>query len=300
MIRAYLCWSDREPEFQELLPGSHLLISPALLAKRWTVRSWRTLPESLMVDSGAFTQSKRKGIVDVRTCLEAQLRILKGWPPEREAILVHYDKPLHPNLPFDEYQDRVSQNLDAAGEYIGAFPKGGGLIPMAVLHALDEETLASSHLELRSMGYRRFALGSLVALIYRSRLRLQGLLRTCRDMGLTGLHILGISSPSLLKPEIGPWIGSFDTSAPVRQAIGGTVFYSDPFERFVIRPTGPQKLSKRSYGCRSELDFPRPCACPVCSVDARALLGPCEADARQKRKVHNAFHLLREVRSWSI
>ncbi len=299
MTRVYLCWTDREPEFQQLLPHAHLLISPALLTKRWNVQSWNVLPLSVMVDSGAFTQTKTKGVVSVSTCLGAQLRILEGWPPEREAILIHYDKPLHPNLPFDQYQARVSQNLEAAKLYIDQFPKAPHLIPMAVLHALDGETLAASYLELRGMGYRRFAIGSLVALLYHSRSHLQSLLKICQELGLHGLHILGISSPSLLKDQLGPWIGSFDTSAPVRQAIGGTVFYSNPFERFVLRPTGPQKLGNRSFGNRASLDSPRLCACPVCSVDSQALLNPNAIDARQNRKIHNAFHLLQEVSSWA-
>lgn len=299
MTRVYFCWTDREPEFQQLLPGSHLLISPALLTKRWNVQSWNALPDSVMVDSGSFTQTKTKGVVSVSTCLGAQLRILEGWPPEREAILVHYDKPLHPSLPFDQYQSRVSENLEAAREYIGLFPRAPHLVPMAVLHALDGETLAASYLELQSMGYRRFAIGSLVALIYRSRPHLQSILRCCQEVGLEGLHLLGISSPSLLKGQLGPWIGSFDTSAPVRQAIGGTVFYSNPFERFVLRPTGPQKLGNRSYGTRSVLDSPRRCACPACAADPLALLSPKENDARRNRKIHNAFHLLEEVKSWN-
>src|ERR1041384_6929629 len=179
MTRVYLCWTDREPEFQRFLPASHLLVSPALLTRRWNVQSWKAVPDTVMVDSGSFTQTKTKGVVSVSTCLDAQLRILEGWPPGREAILIHYDKPLHPSLPFDQYQARVSQNLEAAKEYIGRFPRANHLVPMAVLHALDGETLAASYLELQSLGYRRFAIGSLVALLYRSRAHLQSLLKVC-------------------------------------------------------------------------------------------------------------------------
>ena len=299
MTRVFLCWSVREPEFQQVLADCHLLISPALLTKVWNVQSWQKLPESLMVDSGAFTQSKPKGIFDVKSCLSSQLRILEGWSEDKEAVLIHYDKPLSPSLPFDLYQARVGENLEAAREYIGLFPRQKNLTPMAVIHALDGETLAASLLELKSMGYIRFAIGSLVALIYRDRSRLQELMNTCRQMGLEGIHVLGIASPSLLKSQAGSWIGSFDSSAPVRQAIGGTIFYSNPFERFVLRPTGPQKLGSRSYATRAALDSPRPCACPVCSADSQALLSRNEIDVRQKRKVHNAYHLLKEVDSWA-
>jgi len=299
MTRVYLCWSSREPEFQQFLPGSHLLVSPALVTKRWNVRSWHVLPDSVMVDSGTFTQAKAKGIVNVQTCLEAQTRILEGWPSERDAILIHYDRPLHPGLAFDHYQSRVSENLEKAREYIDRFPRSPNLNPMAVIHALDGETLAASYLELQSFGYRRFAIGSLVALLYRSRAHLQSLLTICQEIGLQNLHLLGISSPSLLKGQLGSWIGSFDTSAPVRQAIGGTIFYSNPFERFVLRPTGVQKLTNRNFGSRAPLETPRACACPVCAADPNALLSPNEIDARQKRKIHNAFHLLEEVKSWN-
>jgi len=298
MTRAYLCWSLREPEFQQVLADCHLLISPALLTKVWNVQSWRKLPESLMVDSGAFTQSKQKGIFDVKTCLSAQVRIIEGWPEEKEAIFIHYDKPLNPSLPFDLYQARVRENLEAAREYIDLFPRQKNLTPMAVIHALDGETLAASFLELESMGYRRFAIGSLVALLYRDRSRLLEILNACRQIGLEGVHVLGIASPSLLKRQIGSWMGSFDSSAPVRQAIGGTIFYSDPFERFVLRPTGPQKLAGRTFGNRSSLGSPRPCECPVCAVNPHALLAENEITARQSRKIHNAYHLIREVRSW--
>jgi len=298
MTRVYLCWSLREPEFQQVLPDCNLLVSPALVTKVWNVQSWRKLPESLMIDSGAFTQTKKKGIFDVRTCLSAQVRITEGWPGEKEAILIHYDKPLSPSLPFDLYQSRVGDNLDAAREYIDLFPRQKNLTPMAVIHALDGETLASSFLELKSMGYRRFAIGSLVALLYRDRARLLEILNVCQQIGLAGIHVLGIASPSLLRGQIGSWLGSFDSSAPVRQAIGGTIFYSEPFERFVLRPTGPQKLTNRTFGNRSSLNRPRSCGCPVCAEDPEALLSQNEIEVRQSRKIHNAYHLIREVRSW--
>jgi tRNA-guanine family transglycosylase len=257
------------------------------------------MPESVMVDSGTFTQEK-KGIIDVKSCLSAQLRMLEGWPQDKEAVLVHYDKPLCPDLPFDEYQSRVDQNIEAAREYIDLFPSRPNLSPLAVIHALDGETLASSYLELYSLGYRRFAIGSLVALIYRARSRLKEVLAMCRDLPLPDLHVLGISSPALIGGKLGAWIGSFDTSAPVRQAIGGTVFYSQPFERFVIRPTGLQKHGKRAYGHRGVLDDPRPCDCPACAHDPQVLAGSNESAVRQFRKVHNVFHLLREVKSWGV
>lgn len=298
MTRAVLCWSNREPEFQALFPGVRLLVSPSLLTKQWTVGAWRTLPESLMVDSGAFTQTKRKGVLDFRTCLHAQLRILEGWPPDRKAFLIHYDSPLSPNLPFDEYQARVKQNLESADAYISLFPRQNNLVPVAVIHALDGETLAASYLALRSMGYQRFALGSLVALIYRSRNQLHSLLEICAELDLKDLHVLGIASPSLLKGVVGPWIGSFDSSAPVRQAIGGTIFYSRPFERFVLRPTGRQALGNQNFGYRESLQFPRYCVCPVCGSDPLGLLCDDEIEARQRRKIHNAYHLLEEVKSW--
>ena len=298
MTRAYLCWSQREPEFQQVLPNCNLLVSPALLTKVWNIQSWRMLPENLMVDSGAFTQSKKKGIIDVKTCLSAQLRITAGWPEDKEAIFIHYDKPLSPSLPFDLYQARVGDNLEAAREYIDLFPRKKNLTPMAVIHALDSETLAASFLELKSMGYRRFAIGSLVALLYRDRSRLLEIFNACREIGLEGVHVLGIASPLLLKGQIGAWLGSFDSSAPVRQAIGGTIFYSDPFERFVLRPTGPQKLAGRTFGNRLSLDSPRLCKCPVCATDPHALLSQDEIAARQNRKIHNAYHLLREARLW--
>jgi len=300
MTQVYLCWSLREPEFQQVLADCNLLVSPALVTKVWNVQSWKRLPERLMVDSGAFTQSKSKSIFDVKSCLSSQLRILEGWSQDKEAILVHYDKPLSPSLPFDLYQARVGDNLEAAREYIGLFPQQKNLIPMAVIHALDGETLASSYLELKNMGYRRFAIGSLVALIYQDRSRLLEIFNACRQIGLAGAHLLGIASPLLLKSQQGSWLGSFDSSAPVRQAIGGTVFYSNPFERFVLRPTGPQKLSGRVFGIRSELESPRPCQCPVCAADPQALLARDQIAVRQSRKIHNAYHLIREVRSWDV
>lgn len=300
MTQVYLCWSLREPEFQQVFPNCSLLVSPSLLTKVWNVQSWRRFPQSLIVDSGAFTQGEKKGIFDVKTCLSAQLRIITGWPEEQEAVLIHYDKPLSPNLPFDTYQARVYENLEAAKEYIDMFPRQKNLTPMAVIHALDGETLAASILELKSMGYRRFAIGSLVALLYRDRSRLIEIFNACREIGLEGLHVLGIASPLLLKSQKGAWMGSFDSSAPVRQAIGGTIFYSDPFGRFVLRPTGVQKLNRRNFGSRLSLDLPRPCNCPVCTVDPCALLIPNETAVRQNRKIHNVYHLIKEVRSWDV
>jgi len=300
MTRVYFCWTNREPEFQHFLPGARLLVSPSLLTRAWNVQAWNVMPQCVMVDSGTFTQTKRKGVLDVRTCLQAQLRILEGWPTDRSAFLIHFDTPLPPSLPFDEYQARVKLNLEFAAAYITQFPRLANLVPVAVIHALDGETLAASYLELRDMGYRHFALGSLVALLYRSRNRLRSLLEICRELGLEDLHVLGIASPSVLKGLLGPWIGSFDSSAPVRQAICGTIFYSRPFERFVLRPTGRQALGNRSFGNREPLHTPRPCACPVCADDPIGLLCSDESEARQRRKIHNAFHLLEEVASWTI
>lgn len=298
MIQVFISWTDREPEFQKYLEVTNILLSPSLLTKNWNVTNWSMMPQSVMVDSGTFTQFKNNGVVDVQSCIQAQLRILEGWPNEKSAFFIHYDYPLSLNLPFDQYQERVAQNLESAQEYITSFPHAKNRIPVAVIHALDAETLAESWLALQDMGYRRFAMGSLVALLFRSRDRLQLLFETCQELGLVNLHLLGISSPSLLREKVGTWIGSLDTSAPTRQAIAGTINYSNPFERFVLAPTQRHRMVNSGFGKRKTLSTPRPCLCPVCSLDPQSLLCIDESKARQRRKIHNAFHLLEEVKSW--
>ncbi|MDB4777625.1 hypothetical protein OAH08_04635 [Verrucomicrobia bacterium] len=300
MNKVFISWTDREPEFQNYLSGVNILLSPSLVAKNWNVTTWSTMPESIMVDSGTFTQSKKKGVLDVQSCIKAQLRILEGWPDEKLSFFIHYDYPLNINLPFDKYQEKVELNLKSAKEYIGDFPHAENRIPVAVIHALDAETLTESWLALKEMGYKRFALGSLVTLLFRSRDRLQLLLRTSQELGIIDLHLLGISSSNLLKDRVGLWLGSFDTSSPTRQAIAGTIVYSDPFESFILQPTQRNKIVKSDFGGRKTIQMPRPCACPVCSRDSKSLLCSEEQRARQLRKIHNAYHLIEEVKSWGV
>lgn len=298
MIDVYFSWTQRDPEFQHFFPNCNILVSPSLVHKQWSVREWSTQPERVIVDSGAFTLTKRQGVYDVRTCLTAQLRMLEGWDSGKPAGLMHYDVTLNGGLPFVEYQQRVSRNLANAEEYYGMFPKRSNLRPIAVLHALDAETLVSSYLEMYDMGYRHFAIGSLVSLIYRQRSKIAEILGTCRDLGIENFHVLGISSPLILTHRPGQWISSFDTSAPIRQALSGTVLYANPLRRFVLRPNAQQKLNNKSFGSRESLDAPLPCRCPVCGNDSLALLRSDGPDARNDRKIHNAFQLLQEVQTW--
>jgi len=293
----FLCWTNRDPEFQGYLPGCGIMVSPAMVTSTWSVGRWEHMPQSLMLDSGAYSPEGANS--SVRSCLAAQMRMLEGWPSDREASLIHYDKPLRPGIPFEEYQARVSENIENAKAYIDAFPARANLAPVAVIHAMDEETLAASYLELRSMGYQRFAIGSLVSLSSGSRTKLGELLQACRDLKIENLHVLGISSPLLLKEEVRGCIASFDTSSHTRNAIAGTVLYSAPYGRFVIRPNERQKVGMRSFTFRTALPAPRPCACPICSTNVDSLSGPDERGAKRMRKIHNAYHLLREVQSWN-
>lgn len=255
------------------------------------------MPGSLMLDSGAYSPGGASS--SVRSCLEAQMRMLEGWPRDREALLIHYDKPLRPGIPFEEYQARVSENIMNAKAYIDGFPAQANLAPVAVIHALDEETLAASYLELRSMGYKRFAIGSLVSLSSGSRTKLDDLLKACRDLKIESLHVLGISSPLFLTEEVRGCISSFDTSSHIRNAIAGTVLYSAPYGRFVIRPSERQKIGMTSFTFRTALHAPRDCGCPACASSPDSLSGPDERGAKKMRKIHNAYHLLREVQSWN-
>lgn len=297
MTKLFLCWTNRDPEFQGLFPGCGIMVSPGMVTNSWSVSQWETMPGSLMLDSGAYSPGGASS--SVSTCLEAQSRMLEGWPSDREAFLIHYDKPLRPGIPFEEYQARVTENIENAKAYIDAFPAKRNLFPVAVIHALDEETLAASYLEMRGMGYRRFAIGSLVSLSSGSRTKLDDLLKACRDIKIENLHVLGISSPLFLTEEVRGSVASFDTSSHIRNAIAGTVLYSAPYGRFVIRPNERQKVGMRSFTFRTALPAPRHCACPPCSSSPDSLSGPDERTAKRMRKIHNAHHLIQEVQSWN-
>src|SRR5438045_2004466 len=45
----FLCWTNRDPEFQGYFPGCRIMVSPAMVTHSWNVRRWEALPGRLMI-----------------------------------------------------------------------------------------------------------------------------------------------------------------------------------------------------------------------------------------------------------
>ncbi len=288
-MKFYVSWTNRDPIYHQYDPLAAVLISPLGVPKAWSVKEWATLPSSLFIDSGAYSQNTT--LPTIEYILHRQSSIAKGWESPQKAFFAHPDVLLPHGGSFLEKNKRVEASLSRAAFYFDLIKKKKvRATPVAVLHGFDEETLIGSYEVLRSIGYKHFALGSLATRFNRNKKLCLYIIKLSVEYGIKPLHLFGVSWP-MQKESNTIRIDSFDSSSPAKLGFYGTVLYGLPLKRYVIAPTSMQKQHDNFFKFRSSIDEPLFCPCPVCAENPKRLMQKSGTQAKLDRALHNYFQI---------
>ena len=289
-MKFFVSWTSRDPVFQNYDPDCKVLVSPTNVPRNWTISEWRNLPDELFVDSGSFS-IKTNCFPSCKEVLDRQLLLSNNWPSSRTLYFSHPDVMLPVKVTFFELNKRINHSIERAKIYFDSLQRvRPNITPVGVLHGYDEETLLNTYLELRQMGYRHFALGSLALRRSTHRSLCLRAINICQRYEIKPLHLFGITWPINNLIET-PEIASFDSSAPVKLAIYGTVLYGPPLKRYVIRPDAQQVYRDRCFKFRDSLSEPLACNCPVCKSDPDRIITKNGKEAKFHRTIHNYFQI---------
>lgn len=294
-MQYYISWTHSDPIYHAQFPDLGVLVSPPNVNQVWTIRDWPTLPSRLLLDSGAF-QHIRSGRSPLPCdVLQRQLRMLAS--ANMSSAICHLDVPLIGTKDSDELRRRVITSLENAQWLIANAEEEGVPPSVELVGVIQGHTVAMIYnvaCALADMGYKRFALGSLAPLAASSQGEAVRRIEAALEAIGTNLHILGVSTVTLLPQLAQLGIRSADSAAPMREAWLGGIFYSRPFRRYKL--PSPHFLEwRRSYGFAEVLTSPIPCDCPVCAEDATKLLTVTGKQSVNLRAMHNCYHLAREI-----
>jgi tRNA-guanine family transglycosylase len=144
------------------------------------------------------------------------------------------------------------------------------------------------------MGYTSFALGSLAGMVASSRDELLRRVEAALEAVGPNLHVLGVSSTTVLPQLVRAGVASIDSGAPIHEAWRGGLFYSRPFRRYKLASPHFQEW-RRTYSFAEILTDPLPCDCPVCQENPEHIFQLKGKRFINLRAVHNYYHILRDL-----
>lgn len=288
----YVTWTECDPVFQNYDPECRLLLSPSLLTINWSVKKWTVKPYSLFIDSGSYSSDRD---IPVNLILKDQVRIIKGANQDGNIYFAHPDIILQTCIPYHEEIRFIKKNLARAQEYIDlVYKQQIDVCPVGIIQASSEEDFLCSFYQLKDMGYSYFGVGSISKRMIKEKNLLPKILKIIQTQNIKPVHLFGISPFFLTDTSLFRVIASFDTSAPIRLGYYGTVLYSNPFRRYVIKPNAYQKHRDKNFAFRLHLEEPFNCECPICKEDPFALLNPDKKVGKTNRIIHNYFQIKME------
>jgi len=293
-MQYYISWTHSDPIYHQYLPDLSVLVSPPNVNQSWTIRHWPLLPARLILDSGAYQYHREKRDPSPAAVLERQLQMLATTP--LSAAICHLDIPMLGTRNLAELDRRVGRSLQQARWLIesaqaGALP--GHVRPLGIIQGYTAERVYVVAQTLADLGYTAFALGSLAAMTANARPEVLRRVEAALEAVGPDLHILGVSSVTLLADLSRLGVRSADSSAPMREAWCGGVYYSRPFRRYKLASAHFTEW-RRTYAFAELLAEPLPCDCPVCREDSSRILEPRGKLFVNLRALHNCYHLLRE------
>ena len=293
-MKFFVSWTKREPLFQEYDPSCNLLVSPTNVPLDWSISKWTCLPNELFIDSGAYS-IRNNQIPSSKNVLERQLTITKHWPLNKKLYFSHPDLLIPLNCNFKDQNKIIKSSLERAKVYFELLSKSAcNAIPIGVIQGFDEESIVNSYYELKGIGFKYFALGSIGIRLSRHKALCLEAIDIIKNYNIKPIHLFGITLP-IMGNDFASEIDSFDTSTPAKLAFYGTVLYGAPLERYVIKPTAKQKQHDRSFSFRKSIMKPLHCECPICRIEPKNLLSTYDKNAKKNRIIHNFFQIKWEI-----
>lgn len=298
-MKYFVSWIHGDPLYQSFFPTVRLLVSPPNVNQVWHVSQWETLPQELILDSGAYQYHRYKRTVAPEKVLTRQLAMIADT--SIPTGICHLDVPVLGTRNIAELDRRVQQNLEHAQWlihtlYAQTIPSH--IYPIGVIQGYSVETTYYAAQMLESLGYTSFALGSLAGMVASSRNELLRRVEAAMEAIGTNLHILGVSSGRILADLQRIGVASVDSGAPMHEAWRGGLFYSHPFRRYKLASPYLQEW-RRSYNFSEILSEPLPCDCPVCQHNPHDIVPLRGKYYIKLRGVHNYYHLKKTFDQWA-
>lgn len=299
-MRIYASWYAGDPEYQLIDKNCHILISPTSVSRKWNIKKFTIKPMSIMIDSGSFhfiNVDKNKLKVSQKEMFERQIKILDGF---KKAIICHLDFPIpRKGLSIDQMKERVEITIENAQIFYDLCLKYSrklcGIKPLAVIQGYDIDSILYCVKKLKSIGYKRFGIGSVA---YLSRLNRNEIIRRIVSVFrfVRNLHVFGVSSIELMRTLKKFGVMSVDSATPVKEAVFSGILYSNPFRRFKIATEHFAYDWSKKYGYAKPLNRPLPCKCPVCkNIGSWVLMRRGKKIWNNLRALHNYYHLKKEI-----
>lgn len=293
-MKYFISWTHSDPVYQRFFPQVRALVSPPNVSLAWQAAHWPAPPAELIVDSGAFQHHREGRSPSPDSLLSRQIHMAADL--DVPIGVCHLDVLVAGSRDPAEAARRAAQSLAQARWLIahGATRLPPNIEPIGVIQGRDAEQIFYVARALADMGFERFALGSLAGKVASARDEV--LRRTEAALEAVGprLHMLGVSSVPVLEALARLGVESADSGAPIKEAVRGGIFYSEPFRRYKL-PSAHFREWRRSYSFAEVLEEPLPCACPVCREDPAQIMNPNGKAAINLRAIHNYYHLRRDV-----
>lgn len=301
-MQYYVTWTDRDVNYQDYDDDCYMMISPRNVKKGWTSEKWKTFPKKIIIDSGAIQYIKDKRFPTPEEVLERQLSIFGKDIPSKLLTLCSPDIPLIPyKISKTEALERIKLTIRNAEQYFNLIEKqklNDNYNFMGVIQAFDPETAYYSSLRLAEIGYETFGIGSLIPLAARGDKQLIfRIIEAVIEAIGNKVHIFGITAPGIIPKLKKLKVESLDSSTPMREAINGSIIYSNPFRRCkFLRDVRSQEWA-RNYSFSNIIDELEPCNCPVCIENPEKLLLDGQKKNINWKAIHNYFHLKWEIQN---
>lgn len=290
----YISWTHSDPVYHQFVPGIGVLVSPPNVNQVWSVGYWPVLPSTLILDSGAYQYQRQHQSPGPEAVLNRQLNMIAGHTVA--TGICHLDVPLIGTRELAEVERRVVQTLANARWLIDhneEQPLPEHVHPVGVIQGYSVESVYLAGRTLADMGYTHFALGSLAPLVPHTQDEVLRRVEAALEAVGPHIHVLGVSSVTLLPQISRLGIQSADSAAPIREAWLGGIFYSRPFRRYKLSSPHFNEW-RRTYSFAEILAEPHQCECPVCAEDSARILEPRGKRFVNLRAIHNCYHLARE------
>jgi tRNA-guanine family transglycosylase len=294
-MKYFASWTHSDPLYQDFLPDTCLLVSPPSVNQAWQAVTWPVMPAALIIDSGAFQYHKEGRTLPPDVVLARQLHMSAGL--SLPISICHLDVPMLGTRNILELDRRITRNLEQARwlmQYIVTHGLPAHVTPIGVIQGYTPERIYLVGQILAEMGYTSFALGSLAGMVASSRDELLRRVEAALEAVGPNLHVLGVSSTTVLPQLVRAGVASIDSGAPIHEAWRGGLFYSRPFRRYKLASPHFQEW-RRTYSFAEILTDPLPCDCPVCQENPEHIFQLKGKRFINLRAVHNYYHILRDL-----
>lgn len=292
----YAAWYPGDPNYAAYDPDCAMLISVTSVARVWRLKSLKTFPRHLMIDSGGFryatTETKSPS---PRAIFEQQMAMIGTI--DQPTTLCSLDHPTLTNRLSSIERDRaIYRTIANAYEFkrlTTDVQQIQQITQLAIVQGYDVPSLRRCARELQRIGFDRYGIGSMAQLYQPNEIIAR--IQAVSDILGQSVHVFGVSGIRLVTEMQNAGAESIDSTTPVTSAKYNILLYSNPYRRLIIADSRTGRDTERGG---ERISYPLPCDCPVCKDGPNPeLLRHGTRRHVYLRSLHNYWHLARTIRT---